>query len=71
LAPISDTPPEFGNSTSVTIADEPDFTLVADAIDLCRIAARRLRPAELAATVEGDRELAELVLADLDAFARD
>jgi len=52
-------------------AGEPDFTLVADAIELCRLAARRLRPDELAVTVEGDRELAELVLADLDAFARD
>jgi uncharacterized protein (TIGR03083 family) len=50
---------------------EPDFTLVADAVELCRLAARRLRPDELAATVEGDQELAELVLADLDAFARD
>jgi uncharacterized protein (TIGR03083 family) len=50
---------------------EPDFLLVADVVDLCRLAARRLRPAELAVTVEGDRPLAELVLAGLDAFARD
>jgi uncharacterized protein (TIGR03083 family) len=71
LSPVSDAPPEFGGEASPVIDDEPDFTLVADAIDLCRIAARRLRPAELAAAVEGDRELAELVLADLDAFARD
>jgi len=53
------------------IADEPDFTLVADPLDLCRVAARRLRPDQLVATVEGDQSLAELVLADLDAFARD
>jgi len=71
LAPVSDTPPEFGSGVSFDTVDEPDFTLVADALDLCRLAARRLRPAELASTVEGDRELAELVLADLDAFARD
>lgn len=50
---------------------EPDVTLVADAVDLCRLAARRLRPHELDATVEGDRDLADLVLAGLDAFARD
>jgi uncharacterized protein (TIGR03083 family) len=50
---------------------EPDVTLVADAVDLCRLAARRLRPDELGAVVEGDRQLAGLVLAGLDAFARD
>jgi uncharacterized protein (TIGR03083 family) len=50
---------------------EPDFVLVADAVDLCRLAARRLRREDLAATVEGDRPLADLVLAGLDAFARD
>ncbi len=52
-------------------AGEPDVTIVADALDLCRIAARRLRPDELDATFEGDRPLADLVLAGLDAFARD
>lgn len=71
LAPVSDAPPEFGSQAMPILHDEPDFTLVADPIDLCRIAARRLRPAELAASVQGDRALAELVLADLDAFARD
>ena len=50
---------------------EPDVTLVADAIDLCRVAAHRLRPRDLHATVEGDAELAGLVLAGLSAFARD
>lgn len=50
---------------------EPDVTVVADAVDLCRLAARRLRPDELGATIEGDRHLADLVLAGLDAFARD
>lgn len=52
-------------------AGEPDFTVVADAFDLCRVAARRLRPHELDVTIEGDHELADLVLAGLDAFARD
>jgi uncharacterized protein (TIGR03083 family) len=50
---------------------EPDVTVVADAVDVCRVAASRLRPDELSATVEGDPRLADLVLAGLDAFARD
>jgi len=50
---------------------EPDFTLVADVVGLCRLAARRLPLGELAVTVEGNRELADRVLANLDAFARD
>jgi hypothetical protein len=35
------------------------------------VAARRLDPDELPAVIEGDRELAGLVLAGLDSFARD
>ena len=50
---------------------EPDVTVVTDVVDLCRLAARRLSPEELGATIEGDRQLADLVLAGLDAFARD
>jgi uncharacterized protein (TIGR03083 family) len=50
---------------------EPDFVLVADVVDICRVAARRLRPADLKAHIDGDRELAALVLAEIDAFARD
>jgi len=50
---------------------ELDVTIVTEAIDLCRLAARRLDPEELIATIEGDRELAGLVLAGRDAFARD
>jgi uncharacterized protein (TIGR03083 family) len=49
----------------------PDATIVTDTVDLCRIAARRLRPDELDAMVEGDRGLADLVLAGLDSLARD
>ncbi len=50
---------------------EADVLVVADAVDICRLAARRLDPTELEAVVEGDRALAHAVLAGLDAFARD
>jgi uncharacterized protein (TIGR03083 family) len=50
---------------------DPDVTIVADTVGICRVAARRLSPRELGATVEGDGELAGLVLAAIDAFARD
>jgi hypothetical protein len=49
----------------------PDATIVADAIDVCRVAARRLPPDQLEVVIDGDRQLADLVLAGLDAFARD
>lgn len=52
-------------------ADEPDVTIVAGAVDLCRLAVRRLRPDELDADVDGDRELGDLVLAGIGALARD
>jgi uncharacterized protein (TIGR03083 family) len=52
-------------------AGEPDFVLVADVVDICRVAARRLRPDDLDVRIDGDRELADLVLAGIDAFARD
>jgi uncharacterized protein (TIGR03083 family) len=52
-------------------ADEPSVVVVADAVEVCRLAARRLARDELGATIEGDHALAELVLAGLDAFARD
>ncbi len=50
---------------------EPAVTVIADTVELCRLAANRLRPDQLRATIEGDRELADLVLAGLDAYARD
>ncbi len=50
---------------------EPDVTIIADAIDLCRLAARRLSPAGLGPAIEGDLELGAAILADLDALARD
>ena len=50
---------------------EPDVTIVTDAVELCRVAARRLPASELEAAVEGDQQLASLVLGAADAFARD
>ena len=53
-------------------ADAPvALTLVTDAIEICRVAARRLPVAELPITADGDGELAGAVLAAVDAFARD
>lgn len=51
--------------------NDPDVTIVADTVGICRVAARRLSPRELGATVEGDAELADQVLAAVDAFSRD
>ena len=48
-----------------------DTTIVTDVVDLCRVAAARLSAAELTRDVSGDVELAELVLANVGAFARD
>jgi uncharacterized protein (TIGR03083 family) len=62
-------PLDFANP--ITGPGAPDVTIVADVVDLCRVAARRLDPAELDATVEGDAGLARAVLAGADAFARD
>jgi hypothetical protein len=50
---------------------EPDVTVVADAVDLCRVAVRRLRPDQLDASIDGDHSLGELVLRSIDALARD
>jgi uncharacterized protein (TIGR03083 family) len=52
-------------------SQQPDVTIVTDVVDLCRVAARRLPAAELAASITGDRTLATAVLAGVDAFARD
>jgi uncharacterized protein (TIGR03083 family) len=48
-----------------------DVTLVADVVDMCRVAARRLPATALAVQVEGDAALARALLAAVDAFARD
>lgn len=50
---------------------EADVTIVADVVDLCRVAAARMPPDELSRDVTGDVPLAELVLANVAAFARD
>src|SRR4051794_11186163 len=49
----------------------PAVTIVADAVAVCRVAARRLPAAELVVDVDGDRELAGTLLGAVDAFARD
>ena len=50
---------------------EPDTTIVVDTTELCRVAARRLDPADLPVTIEGDVELAGRILASADALAKD
>jgi uncharacterized protein (TIGR03083 family) len=50
---------------------EPAAVVTADALDLCRLAARRLAPAELDADVDGDSDLVDRVLAGLGGLARD
>lgn len=50
---------------------DPDVTIVAETVDICRLAARRLSAHELDVTIEGDAELGNLVLAAMDSFARD
>jgi len=52
-------------------AGEPEVTIVADAVDFCRVAVRRLPADRLGAVIEGDLALGELVLASVDALARD
>lgn len=56
---------------SGSVAGEPDVLIVADTVRLCRLAARRMLPTDVAASVEGDEELAQLLLDNLDALARD
>jgi uncharacterized protein (TIGR03083 family) len=53
------------------LAVEPDVTILADAPRLCLVAVRRLRPEQLDAVIDGDRELGDLVLAGIGALARD
>lgn len=49
--------------------DRPDTTLVADVVDFCRVAARRLEPAALDVVVEGDADLVMDMLVGVAAFA--
>lgn len=48
---------------------EPEVTLVADAVDFCRVAARRMSPAALRCTVLGDAALATAVMHAAAVFA--
>jgi uncharacterized protein (TIGR03083 family) len=50
---------------------EPDTTIVVDATELCRLAARRIEVADLPVTIEGDLALAGRILASADALAKD
>src|SRR5439155_24485433 len=52
-------------------AGEPDVTIVADVVDICRRAARRADPTVIPVYYEGDDDLGRLVLAAADAFAQD
>jgi uncharacterized protein (TIGR03083 family) len=50
---------------------EPDITLTAAVIDLCRLAANRLGHRDLQVVVDGDRRLLEPILVGAAAFAAD
>jgi len=50
-------------------AGAPDVTVTASALDWCRFAGERVDPADLVVTIEGDRDLAEDLLAAAPAFA--
>jgi hypothetical protein len=52
-------------------AGESTVTVVADTLDVCRVASRRLAPGALETVIEGDDHAANAVLLVLDAFARD
>jgi hypothetical protein len=54
-----------------TAVGEPEVMIITDAVSFCRLAVRRLRPEELDATFDGDRELGDLVLAGVSSLARD
>lgn len=48
---------------------EPELTLVADAVEFCRVAAKRRSPSDLSCTVVGDADLAADVLTAAAVFA--
>jgi hypothetical protein len=64
--------PRADPAVSAVPADgDADVTIVADVVDLCRVAAARLSPGDLRRDVTGDEPLADLVLSHVAAFARD
>jgi uncharacterized protein (TIGR03083 family) len=48
---------------------EPSVTIIADAVDFCRLAAQRITPADLDAEVDGSMDLAIAVLRGASVFA--
>ena len=50
-------------------AGEPSVTIVADALEFCRLAAQRIPPADLVAEIEGPLDLALTVLRGASVFA--
>jgi hypothetical protein len=50
-------------------ANEPSVTIVADAVEFCRLAAQRIAPADLDAEVDGPMDLAITVLRGASVFA--
>ncbi len=53
------------------VVGTPDVMITADVVDFCRLAARRIAPCDLDASIEGDTVLADRVLVAASAFARD
>jgi uncharacterized protein (TIGR03083 family) len=66
-----DAPGCYDVSDGTSVAPDPDVVIVADAVDVCQLAGRRLTPDDLNASIEGDSDFARLVLAAADAFALD
>jgi hypothetical protein len=50
-------------------AGEPSVTIIADALDFCRLAAQRITPTDLAAEIGGSMDLAVAVLRGASVFA--
>jgi uncharacterized protein (TIGR03083 family) len=50
-------------------AGEPSVTIIADALDFCRLAAQRITPTDLAAEIGGSMDLAIAVLRGASVFA--
>jgi uncharacterized protein (TIGR03083 family) len=54
---------------AATVPAEPDVTIVADVIDFCMVVGERAAPDQLVCTIEGDRAIADDLLAAASAFA--
>jgi uncharacterized protein (TIGR03083 family) len=60
-----------GGAASPTADGGIDVTIVADTVDVCRVAARRATHDGIDVIVEGDEDVGRVILGALDAFARD